>query len=119
MFQPLRAYIPKVRRFYSRHVRASSGNKIPGSAVCSGMYREHTNVVRLCPGGSSGTEMPIEPDRYISTRKAPNLETQTNSKKFEEIFVAHLDAAYDLAHWLTRDKRNAEDVVQEACLRAF
>jgi RNA polymerase sigma-70 factor (ECF subfamily) len=83
------------------------------------MYREHTNVVRLRPGGSSGTEMRIEPDRYISTRKAPNLETQTNSKKFEEIFVAHLDAAYDLAHWLTRDKRNAEDVVQEACLRAF
>jgi RNA polymerase sigma-70 factor (ECF subfamily) len=83
------------------------------------MYREHTNVVRLRPGGSSRPELPIEPDRYVSTRKAPNLETQTNSKKFEEIFVVHLDAAYDLAHWLTRDKRNAEDVVQEACLRAF
>jgi RNA polymerase sigma-70 factor (ECF subfamily) len=47
------------------------------------------------------------------------LDNQTNSKRFEEIFVAHLDAAYDLAHWLTRDQRNAEDVVQEACLRAF
>jgi len=41
------------------------------------------------------------------------------SRKFEQLFTAHLDAAYDYAHWLTRDPRNAEDVVQEACLRAF
>ena len=33
--------------------------------------------------------------------------------------MTHLDAAYDFARWLTRDERNAEDVVQEACLRAF
>ena len=39
--------------------------------------------------------------------------------RFEQIFAAHLDAAYDFARWLTRDERNAEDVVQEACLRAF
>ncbi len=33
--------------------------------------------------------------------------------------MAHLDAAYNLARWLARDERDAEDVVQEACLRAF
>ena len=33
--------------------------------------------------------------------------------------IAHLDAAYNLARWLARDERDAEDVVQEACLRAF
>ncbi len=33
--------------------------------------------------------------------------------------MVHLDAAYNLAHWLARDERDAEDVVQEACLRAF
>lgn len=33
--------------------------------------------------------------------------------------MVHLDAAYNLARWLTRDERDAEDVVQEACLRAF
>ena len=33
--------------------------------------------------------------------------------------MAHLDAAYNLARWLTGGNEDAEDVVQEACLRAF
>ena len=33
--------------------------------------------------------------------------------------MAHLDAAYNLALWLTRDDHLADDVVQEACLRAL
>ena len=32
--------------------------------------------------------------------------------------MPHLDAAYNLARWLTRNDHDAEDVVQEACLRA-
>ena len=47
------------------------------------------------------------------------MDEQNRSKRFEEIFAVHLDAAYNLARWLTRDDSNAEDVVQEACLRAF
>jgi RNA polymerase sigma factor (sigma-70 family) len=39
--------------------------------------------------------------------------------RFEETVMAHLDAAYNLARWLARDERDAEDVVQEACLRAY
>src|SRR5688572_7952554 len=38
---------------------------------------------------------------------------------FEEIVLPHLDAAYNLARWLARNERDAEDVVQEACLRAL
>ena len=37
----------------------------------------------------------------------------------EEVLLPHLDAAYNLARWLTRDERDAEDVVQEAYLRAL
>lgn len=38
---------------------------------------------------------------------------------FEEVALPHLRAAYNLARWLTRDETDAEDVVQEAYLRAF
>ena len=33
--------------------------------------------------------------------------------------MPHLDAAYNLARWLTRNEHDAQDVVQDACLRAF
>ena len=41
------------------------------------------------------------------------------SENCEEALLPHLDAAYNLARWLTRDARDAEDVVQEAYLRAL
>jgi RNA polymerase sigma factor (sigma-70 family) len=37
---------------------------------------------------------------------------------FEQVVMPHLDAAYNLARWLVRNPHDAEDVVQEACLRA-
>jgi len=41
------------------------------------------------------------------------------SAGFDEIILPHLDAAYNLARWLVRSNEDADDVVQEACLRAF
>ncbi len=38
---------------------------------------------------------------------------------FERVVLPHLDAAYNLARWLIRSPADAEDVVQEACLRAL
>ncbi|NLH80492.1 MAG: sigma-70 family RNA polymerase sigma factor [Phyllobacteriaceae bacterium] len=40
-------------------------------------------------------------------------------RRFEGEILPHLDAAYDLARWLCREADAAEDVVQEAMLRAF
>jgi RNA polymerase sigma factor (sigma-70 family) len=39
-------------------------------------------------------------------------------RQFEQVTLPHLDAAYNLARWLTQDEHAAEDVVQEAYLRA-
>jgi RNA polymerase sigma-70 factor (ECF subfamily) len=47
------------------------------------------------------------------------LVEQSRLRRFDEIAVPHLDAAYNLAHWLTQNEHDAEDVVQEAYLRAF
>jgi RNA polymerase sigma-70 factor (ECF subfamily) len=40
-------------------------------------------------------------------------------ERFEQTVLPHLDAAYNLARWLTRNDQDAQDVTQEACLRAF
>ena len=38
---------------------------------------------------------------------------------FDEVVLPHIDAGYRLAHWLMRNEHDAEDVVQDATLRAF
>ncbi len=47
------------------------------------------------------------------------MQKQKKLASFEEAVLPHLNAAYNLAHWLTRNDTDAEDVVQEAYLRAF
>lgn len=39
--------------------------------------------------------------------------------RFEQLILPHLDAAYNLARWLTHNDQDAQDMVQDACLRAF
>jgi RNA polymerase sigma factor (sigma-70 family) len=40
-------------------------------------------------------------------------------RQFEALALPHLDAAYNLARWLSRSPSDAEDIVQDAMLRAF
>ena len=40
-------------------------------------------------------------------------------RDFDRTFLPHMDAAYNLARWLMRNDHDAQDVVQEAFLRAF
>ena len=47
------------------------------------------------------------------------MQKQNKLTTFEEAVLPHLNAAYNLAHWLTRNDTDAQDVVQEAYLRAF
>ena len=40
-------------------------------------------------------------------------------RRFEAVVLPHLDSAYNLARWMTRNTSDAEDVAQEAMMRAF
>jgi RNA polymerase sigma-70 factor (ECF subfamily) len=69
----------------------SAGNKLPARGVYSRRPTRHL-------GGVLGS-------RELS--------------RFEAVVLPHLDAAYTLARYLTRNATDAEDVVQDACLRAM
>jgi RNA polymerase sigma-70 factor, ECF subfamily len=47
------------------------------------------------------------------------VDERLKARRFEQLVMPHLDSAYNLARWLTRNDADAQDVVQEACLRAF
>jgi RNA polymerase sigma-70 factor, ECF subfamily len=47
------------------------------------------------------------------------LPPSSRDDSFERVVLPHLDAAYNLARWLMRDGEAAEDVLQEAMVRAL
>jgi RNA polymerase sigma-70 factor, ECF subfamily len=51
--------------------------------------------------------------------EATLLPDESKAVDFDRTFLPHMDAAYNLARWLVRDDHDAQDVVQEAYLRAF
>lgn len=48
-----------------------------------------------------------------------NVDDPTDQRRFAEIFLPHLVDAFRLARWLAGNRTDAEDIVQEASLRAF
>jgi RNA polymerase sigma factor (sigma-70 family) len=60
-------------------------------------------------------------DRLSGQRQAsvPIVQKQDDRTVFDEVFLPHMAEAYRLAQWLTGNPSDAEDVVQDAALRAF
>jgi RNA polymerase sigma factor (sigma-70 family) len=64
---------------------------------------------------------PEGPDRLSGQQQASDLIVQSKDDRamFDEVFLPHMAEAYRLAQWLTGNAYDAEDVVQDAALRAF
>ena len=70
--------------------------------------------------GDTARSAPLSWDLTIwPKRQAEKTGEPSKLALFEEIVLPHLDAAYNLARWLMRNPQDAQDAVQEACLRAF
>src|SRR6266542_823975 len=62
--------------------------------------------------------------RIVSDRTPQNAHRDTmrgddDNARFANVVLPHLGDAYALARWITGSRADAEDVVQDACLRAF
>ena len=66
---------------------------------------------------------PIEaerpPMRLVASDAPDSLSGLDDNARFRSIVMPHIDEAYRLAHWLTGNRTDAEDVVQDASMRAF
>jgi RNA polymerase sigma factor (sigma-70 family) len=66
---------------------------------------------------------PIEaerpPMRLVASDAPDSLSGLDDNARFRTIVMPHIDEAYRLAHWLTGNRTDAEDVVQDASMRAF
>jgi RNA polymerase sigma factor (sigma-70 family) len=67
--------------------------------------------------GSNTPERP--PMRLVATGTQDSLSGLDDNARFRSVVMPHIDEAYRLAHWLTGNRTDAEDVVQDASLRAF
>jgi RNA polymerase sigma-70 factor (ECF subfamily) len=61
------------------------------------------------------------PDRLSGQPQTsvPSVQNKDDRAAFDEVFLPHMAEAYRLAQWLTGNAYDAEDVVQDAALRAF
>lgn len=55
----------------------------------------------------------------MTSHKVHDVAAEDPNRRFELLAMPHLDAAFNLARWLTGNTTDAEDVVQDAYLRAF
>src|SRR5579871_4152390 len=60
----------------------------------------------------------LTPDRN-RCRSGGAVDLGDDKARFAKVVMPYLDDAYGLARWITGNSADAEDVVQEACLRAF
>jgi RNA polymerase sigma factor (sigma-70 family) len=66
-----------------------------------------------------GTPSGNDPRRAVRQEKHIDVSSEPASERFRVVVLPHLADAMALARWLTGNHHDAEDVVQDACLRAL
>jgi RNA polymerase sigma-70 factor (ECF subfamily) len=97
------------RLFRTAEVRSIATREITQQPA---RYGVPERIDRSHRGAASGAEAWL-------ARKESRMDASAKLLLFEETILPHLNSAYNLARWLTRNEDDAQDVVQEAYLRAF
>src|SRR6266404_1564362 len=76
---------------------------------------EHASQTEDFESSAKIVKFSVVPKKHEEPDQSPKEELMS----FEAAMLPHLDAAHNLARWLLRNEQDAQDVVQEAYLRAF
>src|SRR5207253_8586222 len=76
---------------------------------------EHASQTEDFESTAKIVKFAVVPKKHEEPDQSPKEELMS----FEAAMLPHLDAAHNLARWLLRNEQDAQDVVQEAFLRAF
>ena len=87
-------------------------NKI---AMVLPLKAEHASQTEDFESTAKIVKFAVVPKKHEEPDQSPKEELMS----FEAAMLPHLDAAHNLARWLLRNEQDAQDVVQEAYLRAF
>ena len=100
---------PRVRPFYS----ARTTFLFAGFSGPLGIKWPDRRLRRVSePIQNEGGKVPEVPD-------APEALSPQDTERFNQLVLPHLDSAFNLARWLVRNRTDAQDVTQDAMLRAY
>jgi len=79
---------------------------------------DRSEMLAVPDTSANQTASQVRPKNRGETASMPSPNPET-IEKFRHIMIPQLDSAYNLARFLTRDRTRAEDLVQDAYLRAL
>jgi len=90
-----------------------------GKATQDEMTRKAPRGSAMLFGGNKIAENPVCTINGSRSQRVPLKEEENKLARFEQSILPHMNAAYNVARWLSGNDSDAQDIVQEAYLRAF
>jgi RNA polymerase sigma-70 factor (ECF subfamily) len=94
-------------------------NRAPNGPAAPVFKTVHLTAAHLYGCRTSSVRALSVADNEACPQTGPMTTLEQEPANFDDVVLPHLDAAYRLARWLVRNEHDAEDVLQEASLRAF